>query len=96
MWWSGYKRKREAGVAIAVRSSKSIIIENLEQVSPRLMYIDCVCFGIKIRVISAYAPTESNGSESQKYTFYSDLTKISNVQNRQLLIGGDMHATADF
>ena len=97
VWWSGYNRKREAGVAIAIKSSKSIVIEDLNQVSPRLMYIDCVCYGTKLRIISAYAPTEANGTQSQKDSFYSDLTRISKIKNnRQLLIGGDMNATANY
>ena len=59
-----------------------------------ILFINCVCYGIHI--ISAYDPTEANGTQSQKDTCYSDLTKISKVTNRQLLIGGDMNATANF
>ena len=53
VWWSGYKRDRKYGVGIAIRVTKSIIVKNIEQVSPRLMWVECLCYGIKLRIISA-------------------------------------------
>ena len=42
VWWSGHKRKREHGIGIAVKSCKSITIENISQISPRVMFMDCI------------------------------------------------------
>ena len=96
LWWCGHKHKRQHGVAIAIRSSKSITVEEISNTSPRMIWIDCICYGIKIRIVSAYSPTEA-GVKSQKDSFYSDLTRHSVTEKtRQLLIGGDMNATADY
>ena len=72
VWWSGYECKREHGVGIAVKSCKLITIESISQISPRVMFIDCIVYGIKLRVVRAYD------------------------NKRQLLICGDMNATADY
>ena len=61
-----------------------------------MIWIDCICYRIKIRIVSAYSPTE-DGVKSQKDSFYSDLTRHSITEKtRKLLIGGDMNATADY
>ena len=96
IWWTGHKSKRRDGVGIAIRSTKSVTIEDIGHVSARLMWIDCVCYGMKIRIISAYAPTEE-GSENQKVQFYKDLNECCNLEEkRQLVICGDMNATAEY
>ena len=96
VWWSGYKRDRKYGVGIAIRISKSVIIQNIEQVSPRLMWIECVCYGIKLRIISAYAPTE-DGTSSQKDDFYRQLKEHTvSAKKHQIILCGDMNATAEF
>ena len=76
LWCCGHKHKRQHGVAIAIRSSKSITVEDIFNTSPRMIWIDCICYIIKIRIVSAYSPTE-NGVKSQKDSFYSDLTRHS-------------------
>ena len=46
--------------------------------------------------ISAYAPTEE-GSENQKVQFYKDLNECCKLEEkRQLVICGDMNATAEY
>lgn len=83
VWWTGHKSKRRDGVGIAIRSNKCISIEDIRNVSARVMWIDCVCFGMKIRIISAYAPTE-DGSGHQKDQFYKDLNDCCKlVEKRQ-------------
>ena len=66
VFWCGYKSKRQTGVAIAIRCSKQIKIEEVGQMSPRLIWIDCVENGIKLRVISEYVPTEESSDLRKK------------------------------
>ena len=72
VFWSGYKCKRQAGVAIAMRSSKRVKIEEVGQISSRLIWVDCVVNGIKLRIISAYAPTEESSDPRKKYSHKSN------------------------
>ena len=96
LWWSGYKKKREYGVAIAVRSKKQIVIEDVCQVSLSLMYIECRCYVMKLRVVSAYAPQEGR-PESEKNSFYKQLNDTCKVNKGfQLVLAGDMNATAEY
>lgn len=96
VYWSGYKKARKAGVAIAIRKSNKIKIEDFGQVSPRLIWIDCVFYGIRLRIVSAYAPTEE-AKDSTKDHFYKTLRDHCVVgQKQQLLLGSDMNATANF
>ena len=96
VWWTGHKSKRRDGVGIAIRSNKQVNVEDIGHVSARVMWIDCQIYGMKIRVISAYAPTEE-GSESQKDQFYKDLNDCCKLQDkRQLMVCGDMNATASY
>ena len=51
--------------------------------------------GFNIRVVNAYAPTEVNGTDSQKQSLYSLLSKaIQKTQKHQkLVVLGDFNAT---
>ena len=92
-YWCGKKLKRKHGVGIAVKKSKDIVVNNVLSCSPRLMAMDVTICGCKIRVISAYAPTE-NSVPSSKQTFYRELKKLCVVeQNRKICINGDFNAT---
>ena len=96
LWWSGYKKKRVYGVAIAVRSKRQIVIEDVCQVSPRLMYIACRCYGMKLRVVSAHVPQEGR-PESEKNSFYKQLNDTYKVNKGfQLVLAGDMNETAEY
>ena len=96
LFWSGYKKDRRAGVGIAIKASKSIKFGDVNYISPRLLSIDLVCYGIKVRVISAYSPTEL-ATTSQKDNFYRLLMSNCKTQKKQqLIVCGDMNATADF
>ena len=96
IWWSGLKKQRRAGVGIAIRSNKNIVMEDIGYVSSRLIWIDCICYGMKLRIICAYAPTEID-SQDQKDKFYNDLNQNCVIEKkRQLIICGDMNATAEY
>ena len=96
IWWSGLKKQRRAGVGIAIRSNKNIVMEDIGYVSSRLIWIDCICYGMKLRIICAYAPTEID-SQDQKDKFYKDLNQNCVIEKkRQLIICGDMNATAEY
>ena len=96
VWWSGMKRKRSYGVAIAIRKQRHLTIEDIGHVSSRVMWIDCICHGMKLRIVCTYAPTEE-GSSYQKDTFYKELSEVSVVEKkRQLIVCGDMNATAEY
>jgi hypothetical protein len=51
--------------------------------------------GFKLRVINVYAPTDVNGTENQKQTFYRELKKatVKTEKHQKLLIMGDFNAT---
>ena len=89
--WSGYKRKREAGVCILIRSDKDIRDYN----DPRVMGINLKVHGFNLRVVNVYSPTDCDGTDEQKQKFYSDIYKASKTsQNHQkLIIAGDFNAT---
>ena len=96
VWWSGYKKKREYGVAVAIRSKKQIKVENICQISPRLMSVECVCYGMKLKIVCAYAPQELRPL-SEKNAFYHLLNEHCKIKKGyQLVVAGDMNATADY
>ena len=96
VYWSGYSNQRRAGVAIAIRKSVEMKIVDFGQVSPRLIWIDCIFHGIRLRIVSAYAPTEK-AKDSAKDHFYKTLRDHCVVgPKQQLILGGDLNATADF
>ena len=51
--------------------------------------------GFKIRIVSAYAPTECDGSTGQKDNFYRQLKKacVKQSKHQKLIINGDFNAT---
>ena len=59
--------------------------------------LNSICHGMKLRIVFAYAPTEE-GSFHQKETFYKELGEASVVaeKKRQLIVCGDMNATAEY
>ena len=75
---------------------------NIEISSPnvndaRVMGIDLKINGFNIRVVNAYAPTEANGTESQKQNFYSLLKKATEKtqKHQKLIVVGDFNATTN-
>jgi exonuclease III len=51
--------------------------------------------GFKIRMVNVYSPTNCDGSENEKDTFYRMLKKSCNKQHKQqkLVVVGDFNAT---
>ena len=64
--WSGYKRKREAGVGILIRVSKDIEINDPDFNEPRVMGINLIVHGFNLRIVNAYAPTDCDNSVEKK------------------------------
>ncbi|XP_071959537.1 uncharacterized protein [Antedon mediterranea] len=94
VYWTGLKIKKMYGVAIAIKQSPHIKVSNVYYVYERLMAIDVTIQNCKLRIVSAYSPTES-GSESSKDIFYAKLSKVTRVENNtKLLLMGDFNATS--
>ena len=93
--WSGFKRKREAGVGILIRVCNEIEINDPAFTEP--MGMNLRVNGFNLRVVNAYSPTDCDGTPEQKRKFYSDLTKacLTNCKHQKLLVAGDFNATTD-
>ena len=91
-YWSGLKRQRKHGVAIAIRDCSYIDINTVHAINGRLMAADIVVRGCKVRVVSCYAPTLQTALSTKK-VFYRELHKLSKTeQNRKILVLGDFNA----
>ncbi|XP_066921086.1 uncharacterized protein [Clytia hemisphaerica] len=80
--WSGFKRKREAGVGILIRIDKFTEIEAPDFNTPRIMGVNLKIHGFNLRVVNVYSPTDCDGTDEQKNKFYSDLKKASKKQQK--------------
>merc|ERR1712048_1045319 len=65
---------------------------------PRIMVINIVVHGFKIRLLTAYSPTNVSDSESAKDEFYRKLKKSceNRPKNYKLIIAGDFNAETSF
>ena len=61
--WSGYKKKRQAGVGILVRIHEDIEISSPDFTDPRVMAMDVKLHGFNVRIVNGYAPTEADGTD---------------------------------
>ena len=95
LFYNGYKRKHEAGVAIVVKTDQNVQVLDVINTSARLMAMNIIFYGYKIRIISAYAPTNC-ASDNMKTQFYRELKKsvTSRESNQKLLLCGDFNATS--
>ena len=93
--WCGTKKRREAGVGILIKVDKQVEIQNPDYEDPRIMSINLKIYGFCLRVVNAYASTETGGSKNEKDTFFRNLCKACNVKekHRKLLVLGDLNAT---
>ena len=90
--WNGLQRKRQHGVAIAIRKNPNIIIETIHYCSARLMAADVTIKGCKVRIVSCYASTLKTAF-STKQNFYRELSHLSRTEkNRKRLVQGDFNA----
>ena len=78
-----------------IRKCKDLIFEEPDFADPRIMALNIEIKGFKARVVSAYAPTDCDGSIHQKDSFYRELKKACKKQNKhqKLFINGDFNAT---
>ena len=93
--WSGYKRKREAGVGIIIRVHPDIEINTPDICEPRVMAMNLKIYGFSLRIVNVYSPTEANGTENQKQLFYTSLNKatVKTEKHQKILVTGDFNAT---
>ena len=94
-YWSGYKRKGEAGVGILIKINDFIESNTPDFNDPRVLAINLKVHGFNLRVVNVYSPTDCDGTNEQKNRFYSDVKKASKKQNKhqKLIIAGDFNAT---
>ena len=78
--WAGYKNKRQAGIGILIRVEPNIEIISSNINDARVMGIDLKINGFNIRVVNAYAPTETTGTISKETKLLFPLVK-SNAKN---------------
>ena len=92
--WCGQKRRRDAGVGIMIKVHRDIEINTPDVLDPRLMAINLKVHGFNIRVVNGYSPTNCDGSEYQKETFYRLLTKssIKDQKHQKVIVTGDFNA----
>lgn len=100
IYWTGFEKKREQGVAIAVKRTRQIEILKINQISPRMMWVELKVRGMTIRVYSIYAPTNcpnQKGNEAARAEFWRQLRKESKSDDSRLqhLYLGDFNATTN-
>ena len=93
VYYCGKELTREHGVAILLKKSRHLEFESCEWIDERLISVDCRVAGVKLRVISAYAPQNGRTLE-EKTAFYHNLEKliVSKDCHRKLLLLGDFNA----
>ena len=92
--WCGQKRRRDAGVGMLIKVHPDIAINHPDVLDPRVMAINLKIHGFNVRIITAYSPTNSDGSEYQKESFFRTLNKacIKDQKHQKLIVAGDFNA----
>ena len=54
-----------------------MVIPSPDYNEPRVMAMNIKVHGFNLRIVNGYAPTDANGSDSQKQEFYSHLKKAA-------------------
>ena len=95
--WCGQKQRRDAGVGIMIKVHPGIEINTPDVLNPRVMAIDLKINGFNIRVVNGYSPTNCDGTEYQKETFYRLLRKASkkNQKHQKVIVAGDFNAETE-
>ena len=96
-FWSGLKKRRDAGVGILIKQCKDVTYEEPDINDPRVMALNVKIRGYDVRLVNVYAPTNSDGSESAKDNFYRTVRKSSkkHYKHQKLVINGDFNATTE-
>ena len=94
--WSGHKREMEHGVAILCAPHVKFEEES-EHMPARILSGRFTVKGMKMTVLNAYAPTNTNVAETSKATFYRELSRAKtefNVHSKYKLVTlDDLNAT---
>ena len=77
-----------------IKVQRDIEINTPDVLDPRAMAINLKVHGFNIRVVNGYSPTNCDGSEYQKETFYRLLTKssIKDQKHQKVIVTGDFNA----
>ena len=96
--YSGFKRKAQAGVGIAL--APHVKVEDIMYVEAgRILGVRVIVNGIKLSIFSCYSPTDTKSYSDQiKDAFYRTLgaatTKVKTEHpSFKLIVGGDFNAT---
>ena len=92
--WSGPKRRREAGVGFLIKVENGISYSKPDVQDPRLIAMNIIIHGFKLRIVNVYSPTDTDGTMQQKDEFYRKVRKSckSLQKNYKLLVCGDFNA----
>jgi len=93
--WSGPKKRRLAGVGLLIKNCKEISFDVPDFLDLRIIAVNIMINGFKLRLINSYSPTNCDGSDIQKDLFYRMLKKACTKHNKhqKLVILGDFNAT---
>ena len=94
--WTGHKRKRHHGVAILLAPHVTLEEHNV-YLDARIIAAKVKVGNMRLALLNAYAPTEANGSETAKLSFYKALSKAKSALGKtpkfKLVTLGDFNAT---
>ena len=94
--WTGHKRKRHHGVAILLAPHVTLEEHNV-YLDARIIAAKVKVGNMRLALLNAYAPTEANGSETAKSSFYKALSKAKSALGKapkfKLVTLGDFNAT---
>ena len=94
--WTGHKRKRHHGVAILLAPHVTLEEHNV-YLDARIIAAKVKVGNMRLALLNAYAPTEANGSETVKSSFYKALSKAKSALGKtpkfKLVTLGDFNAT---
>ena len=93
--WCGNKKRRDAEVGILVRKTADFSIDKPDVAEPRLIAMNINAKGFSVRLVIGYAPTNCDGTDNQKDSFYRSLKKACVKQQKQqkLVVYGQFNAT---
>ena len=92
--WCGMQKKRLAGVGLLIRKDENIIAQDPDFQDPRIIALNLIVHGFRIRLVNGYSPTECDMSERKKDEFYNRLKKacIKKEKHQKLIVVGDFNA----
>ena len=65
-YWSGPKKRRDAGVGILIRQCKEVSFDDSDSMDDRIMAMNIKVNGFNIRLVNAYAPTNCDDSVNKQ------------------------------